>query len=875
MPPEIPTPLWTAGVRREVLPNGLTILAQQVPGSPAVAVVTRVRAGFFDEPDRWAGISHVLEHMFFKGTPTRGVGEIARATRAAGGYLNAGTSYDYTTYYAVLPVEGLAEGLAVQADALRNALIDEGELARELKVIIEEAHRKLDSPGSVAYETVHELLFDQHRIRRWRIGHEAGLSLFRRDDLRAYYLSRYTPGRIIVAVAGGMDPDAAVALVKGHYADWNRPEGIVDPGPMEPPRRGHRARTLRGDVTQAQLVVGWRTPPALDQDNTALDMAAAVLGLGRGSWLYRRLRDTGVTSSVGASNYSPTEVGVMSIGAELAPDRIPLALEGIAAAIRQLREIGPAQEDVDRVRILLRARWARQFESAEGRASQLVAAEALGDLQLLEREYQEMLSITPEEIRAAAARHLDPESVSAVEYLPNDVGDDLTVLDITKAFQAASTPLATLSSPEHPAPPAPRASAGRQVGGVLHVALPGVDLLLRQRVGTPTATVGVYRVRQALDTPERAGLASLAVRSLVRGAGGYDAGQLADRIERMGGSLGTTVGHELWGLSTSVLTDFIGDAAVLLDLVMGEPRFDPDAVLRERRLLEEDARRASDDMYRHPIQLAFRGAFGDRGYGLPSLGHPETVAGLDRELVADWHRSAVAGGRITVVVVGEFDLEAAAAGLGGVFGGHQRADPLVPAPVADWLACVGERQLVDTREKTQTSLAMLFPGPGRRAEDRFAAEVWAAHAGGLGGRLFEALRDRRSLAYTVQAFSWQQRAGGGLVSYIATAPAREAEAREQMLVELDRFAREESAPGEIEGAVGYLVGQSKVRRQSASSMAGEVLGAFLSGTGLEELAAEEAALRSVTPGAVREMAERYLNQATRSEGIVRGRPAPG
>ena len=92
------TKSWTAGVVRDVLPNGLTLLAQRDPSAPAVAVVTHVKAGFFDEPDRWAGISHVLEHMFFKGTPTRGVGEVARQTKAAGGYLNAGTAYDYTTY---------------------------------------------------------------------------------------------------------------------------------------------------------------------------------------------------------------------------------------------------------------------------------------------------------------------------------------------------------------------------------------------------------------------------------------------------------------------------------------------------------------------------------------------------------------------------------------------------------------------------------------------------------------------------------------------------------------------------------------------------------------------------------------------------------
>src|SRR5918999_510534 len=145
---------WTEGVRREILPNGLTLLVQRDHSAPVVAVVTHVKAGFFDEPDHWVGISHVLEHMFFKGTPRRGVGAIARETKAAGGYLNAGTGYDHTSYFTVLPASGLKTALDIQSDALRNSRIDPGELAREPQVIIQEAKRKRDTPSAVAQETL-------------------------------------------------------------------------------------------------------------------------------------------------------------------------------------------------------------------------------------------------------------------------------------------------------------------------------------------------------------------------------------------------------------------------------------------------------------------------------------------------------------------------------------------------------------------------------------------------------------------------------------------------------------------------------------------------------------------------------------------------
>ena len=128
-----------ATVRRTTLPNGLRVLVRRDASAPVVAIVTYVSAGYFDETDDVIGIAHVLEHMYFKGTPTRGVGEIARQTKAVGGYLNAATIYDHTSYYTVLPSSSFVSGLDVQFDAYANSLIDEDELSRELEVIIQEA----------------------------------------------------------------------------------------------------------------------------------------------------------------------------------------------------------------------------------------------------------------------------------------------------------------------------------------------------------------------------------------------------------------------------------------------------------------------------------------------------------------------------------------------------------------------------------------------------------------------------------------------------------------------------------------------------------------------------------------------------------------
>ena len=199
-----------APVHKTILDNGLTVLIQEDHSAPVVAIVTHVKVGYFDETDAESGLSHALEHMFFKGTPTRGVGDIAKETKALGGYLNAHTIYDHTGYYTVLPSARFAKGLEIQADAYANSVIDAPELGREMEVIIQEAKRKADNPAAVATETLYELLYDKHRMRRWRIGREPGLRAFTREMMHGFYRNFYRPGNTILSISGDVDPSEAL-----------------------------------------------------------------------------------------------------------------------------------------------------------------------------------------------------------------------------------------------------------------------------------------------------------------------------------------------------------------------------------------------------------------------------------------------------------------------------------------------------------------------------------------------------------------------------------------------------------------------------------------------------------------------------------------
>src|SRR5215471_3614038 len=202
-----------------VLKNGLTVIVREQQATPLASITTYVKAGYFDEDNRISGIAHVIEHMFFKGTAKRGVGQIARETQGLGGYLNAYTYYDRTVYHTVVPGENTLKALEIQSDALQHSTFDAAELKREIEVVLQENNRKLDNPPAVTSEKLYSIAFQKHRMRRWRIGTPEGLRALTKDDIVAFHSRYYRPSNIILTVVGQFDAEKVLEEVAKLYGD--------------------------------------------------------------------------------------------------------------------------------------------------------------------------------------------------------------------------------------------------------------------------------------------------------------------------------------------------------------------------------------------------------------------------------------------------------------------------------------------------------------------------------------------------------------------------------------------------------------------------------------------------------------------------------
>ncbi|MEO5567288.1 MAG: pitrilysin family protein [Gemmatimonadaceae bacterium] len=847
------------------------MIVRRDASAPVVAIVTYVSAGYFDETDDVVGIAHVLEHMFFKGTPTRGVGEIAKQTKALGGYLNAGTIYDHTSYYTVLPSSAFAKGLEIQADAYARSLIDGDELRRELEVIIEEAKRKADNPGAVATETLYELLHDTHRIRRWRIGREEGLRTLTADAVLKFYRSFYHPGNTVLSIVGNIDPDRVMAEAELLYGSL--PAGVVERsrGAHEEGATGFRYRELTGDILQTQIALGWRAPGTLHADAPALDLLASVLSAGRASRLFRAVRDRQLASSVGAYHYTPTDLGVFVVSAETKPENAPGALAAIWDQIRRAREGEISEHEVDRAKRIYESRWIRQLEDMEGQANYLASWQALGDWQGGARYLESVLRLSARDLTAAAGEWLPVTDAALLVYRPSGavpVANDSAAMQSMLA-QGGVAPV----EPSAPAPAAPplvhsRPKFMREEAGVRVYQGPGgVPILVRIKPESVLAHAGVFIVGGATEEPtELAGLTLLMARTVARGSERRSSLRVAEESELLGGSIGASVSGDSFGWTISVPSKNLSASIELLADVVQHPSFPEDVLGTERAAAMAAVVATRDDMYRYPLRLASSAAYAGHVYGTPSSGTEQSLARITRDDVARWHLDKARHGASVIAIVADGDADEIAGLVAGAFTALRHAPAAAPS-APDWPTAAVE--VIEPRERAQSAIALLFPGPGRLDDDRFAASLIGGIASGLGGRFFDELREKRSLCYTVHTFLSERWRAGAFVAYIATSPDKEAAARAGLLEEFRKVRDGAVTAEELERAQTYEVGVHQIRMQSGGAVLGEIADAFLFGS-LSEIAQVDDRIRAVTLEDVQRVARRYFDPDVRVEAIVRG-----
>ncbi len=410
------------GFRRTVLPNGLTVLSERMPGVRSVAFGAWVRAASLHEPRELMGVSHLLEHMVFKGTAHRSAKQIALELEALGGSLDAYTSREHTVYQARVLDEHLDVAADVIGDFVFAPLLRKADLELERKVVLEEIGMVDDTPDDLVFELHSESLWGQHPYGYSILGTRDTVSSLRTADLEALHRRAYHPGQLIVAASGNVDHDALLATLE--RTGWAAREGgesarLVVPTPAaDPPLRRHVTR----EGAQTHIVVGSPTVAHGDPRRHAVVLLSALLGGGMSSRMFQRVREElGLAYAVYTFQSFHADVGMHGVYVGTGQDTARQALDAINAELADVAANGLPPEELAMGKSQLKGQVTLSLESVTSRMYRCAGVELYGEPY---RSLDEMLAlidgVTKEQIASVARDFFAPDKQTVVSLGPGD-----------------------------------------------------------------------------------------------------------------------------------------------------------------------------------------------------------------------------------------------------------------------------------------------------------------------------------------------------------------------------------------------------------------------------------------------------------------------
>jgi predicted Zn-dependent peptidase len=374
------TPCAESDLRRTVLPNGLTVLSEFMPGVRSVALGAWVRAASLHESAEKMGVSHMLEHMVFKGTSTRSAKDLALALETLGGSLDAYTAREHTAYQAKVLDEHLPQAADVLADLIFRPMLRASDLTLEKKVVLEEINTVDDTPDDLVFELHNAQLWGNHPYGFQILGTRESVGALRADDLRALHSRAYHPEQVVVAAAGNVEHDALIETLE--LSGWGRvPAGglplLESPAPIvQTPAAVHFER----DTAQTHIVIGSEAFPHSDSRRYAMTLIGTLLGGGMSSRLFQRIREElGLAYSVYSFQSFHIDAGMHGVYVGTTPESARAAVDAINAELETLSMNGLTEEDVAAGKSQLKGQITLSLESPTSRMYRAAGTELYGE----------------------------------------------------------------------------------------------------------------------------------------------------------------------------------------------------------------------------------------------------------------------------------------------------------------------------------------------------------------------------------------------------------------------------------------------------------------------------------------------------------------
>jgi predicted Zn-dependent peptidase len=399
-----------SSVRRSILPSGVRVLTEHMPGAQSVSISFSVAVGSRDETDGHHGSTHFLEHLLFKGTKKRTALEIAVAFDSVGGSSNASTGKEHTSYYARVQDSALPLAVDVIGDMLTSSLIDSKEFENERTVILEELAMNDDDPQDVAHEAFAEAVLGEHALGRPIGGTSETITAVTRDAVWSHYQANYRPQDLVIAAAGGVEHANLIELVEKSLleAGWdlNKSAQPVERRLLHPARisRGSELKVIKRPIAQSNVLIGMQGLVADDERRYAMGILNTVLGGGMSSRMFQEIREKrGLAYSVYSFNQGYSDAAYFGLYAGCSPAKTAEVTRLMISEFEKIASEGIRQDELDLAKGNISGSLALKYESTMARMNRLISAEIVnGEFFDLDDSLRHVHAVTLADIQSLA-----------------------------------------------------------------------------------------------------------------------------------------------------------------------------------------------------------------------------------------------------------------------------------------------------------------------------------------------------------------------------------------------------------------------------------------------------------------------------------------
>ena len=758
--------LFRAPVERHVLDNGLTLVHRPDFSSEVVSVQVWVKTGSIHEDELiGSGLSHYLEHLLFKGTARRDGKSISREVHAMGGSINAYTTFDRTVYYIDAPSKAFTQIVDVLSDIVLHSTLPEQEVERERDVILREIDMGLDDPDRQLSQALFRTAFKCHPYREPVIGHRVLYEQITRDELYAYYKSRYVPNNIVVSIVGAVPPENCLREVEATFGQAAR--GRLAPVQIEeePIQLAKRREDIVGDYNVFRGGIGFKVPHLSHPDSARLDALAHALGGGESSLLWERLRNQQkLVNYIDCRNWNPGGRGLFWISYVCDSTQQGEVESAIHAVIREVCEVGFDEAVVEKARRQALSGEINGRKTMSGQASRLGTGEVvIGDIHYGRRYLKRLQAVTLQDVQAVASTYLVEEGMSAVTLGPKPDAAGNPSDSIAEVLALDPFELVEFKS--------------------------GVRLLLQEDKRLPKVHIRCVMLGGPFYEPaDQRGVTELMAELLTKDTAHRSASEISTLIDSIGGSFSATGGNNTLSLAIEVLPSDVDVALDLLSDALTCPTFDEATFRIELDAQIANLKEEDDEILDYGFRKLRERFFGVHPFAIASDGRIADLEQLSRlDVVAHFERLVTAS-NVVLAVSGDFDRANLQARLQPLLESSITTKPFKVDQTPNYPGPAETVNVVEVMDREQAVVLQAYPDVGIKDERYAVGEMLNELFSGMSSRLFERVREDKGMAYYVGSSRVVGLHSSMFVFYAGTHPSQAPEVIIEIDAEIARVA---------------------------------------------------------------------------------------